>query len=332
MKSDFFGMTRKTRHGTLSDFPLTVITLMRLPLPSTLVFALALSLAHVHTHAQDCQPQAELRQELKTLKANGWKIIDDGKRQSLALAAAACLGVADNELRDELAFEALSAWMRAEQLNLATLTSLRLKMLATLQTDAANTDTQGFLRPFAILTLAELVRVDRHKAYLTPQERIEIVNVAATYLSTLRDYRGFDERDGWRHGIAHSADLMLQLAMNPAIQKPQHELMLAALASQIAPSTHFYQYGEGVRLMTAVYYLAKTPSFNQRDWNVWFKQLMEQNMQPNPDGKYNQARLAQRHNISAFLLPLYFSVRESTDPALKENLLPALREALRKVN
>ncbi|MFZ6875486.1 DUF2785 domain-containing protein [Undibacterium sp. Di27W] len=273
----------------------------------------------------DCDESS--KQELKSAKSAGWKLDDDGKRQHLALAAADCLGVADAELRDELAFEGLSAWMRAEKLALPSLTALRIKMLNAVQAPAA--EESSFLRPFAILTLAELVRVDRKKAYLSAQERVDIVNAASHYLSNLRDYRGFDEKEGWRHGIAHSADLMLQLAMNPAIEKAQHETMLAAIASQVAPASHFYQYGEGVRLMTAVYYLAKTPSFNKRDWDLWFNKLMEKSIQP---GSYTQARLAQRHNLSAFLLPLYFSVRESSDPALRENLLPALRDALQKVN
>ncbi len=291
----------------------------------TSTFCLLALLFTTNTTFADCVEPT--KQELKSAKSAGWKLDDDGKRQSLALSAADCLGNPDTELRDELAFEGLSAWMRTEKLDVETLTSLRMKMLNAVQMPAA--EESSFLRPFAILTLAELVRADRKKPYLSAQERIDIVNAGSHYLTNLRDYRGFDEKDGWRHGIAHSADLMLQLAMNPAIEKPQHETMLAAIATQIAPTTHFYQYGEGVRLMTAVYYLARTPSFNKRDWDLWFNKLMDNSMQPGP---YNQARLAQRHNVSAFLLPLYFSARESTEPALKENLLPALREALRKVN
>ncbi|MFZ6760519.1 DUF2785 domain-containing protein [Undibacterium sp. Ji50W] len=287
-------------------------------------------LAVTATAYADCQPNSPMHNELKALKADGWKLADDDKRQQLALSAADCLGVSNPELRDELAFDALSAWMRAEKLTVTTLTALRIRMLNAVQAPAA--EETSFLRPFAILTLAELVRVDRRKPYLTAEERIDIVNAGSHYLTHLRDYRGFDEKNGWRHGIAHSADLMLQLAMNPVIEKPQHETMLAAIASQVAPSTHFYQYGEGVRLMTAVFFLAKTPSFGVRDWNVWFNKLMENSIQAGPNTQYTQARLAQRHNVSAFLLPLYFSVRENTDPALKENFLPALREALRKVN
>ncbi|MFZ6658903.1 DUF2785 domain-containing protein [Undibacterium sp. TJN19] len=274
-----------------------------------------------------CQPDNQIRTDMLAIKAANWVVEDDVKRQALAISLADCLGHPDPVLRDELAFDGLSAWMRGEKLQVATLTVLRKKILADLQENRE--DEHGFLRPFAILTLAELVRVDRRQPYLSSQERIDIVNVGSNYLTQLQDYRGFDEKDGWRHGIAHSADLMLQLALNPAIEKPQHETMLAAIASQVAPASHFYKYGEGTRLMTAIFYLAKTPSFNNRDWENWFNQLMEQHSKPGP---YTQARLAQRHNLSGFLLPLYYSVRESTDATLKERLLPAIREALKKVN
>ena len=292
---------------------------------SLFMFMLALGAANLAIAA--CQPDSQIRTDMLAIKEKNWVVEDDARRQALALTLADCLDHPDPVLRDELAFDGLSAWMRGEKLQVATLTTLRTKMLADLQQNTE--DEHGFLRPFAILTLAELVRVDRRQPYLSKQERIDIVNAGSNYLTSLQDYRGFDEKDGWRHGIAHSADLMLQLALNPAIEKPQHETMLAAIASQVAPASHFYKYGEGARLMTAIYYLAKTPSFTAREWESWFNNLMEQHSKPGP---YNQARLAQRHNLSGFLLPLYYSVRESTDATLKERLLPALREALKKVN
>lgn len=302
---------------------------MRRPIsysPLIIGLTIALALGNAGAALADCQSQGLVHTQLQILKSAEWKLDDEVKLQSLALAAADCLAAPDPELRDELSFDALSAWMRSEKLHLATLTALRVKMLAALQMQS---DNNGFLQPFAILTLSELVRADRRKPYLSQPERIEIVNAGSAYLRELHDYRGFDETEGWRHGIAHSADLMLQLALDTALEKPQHETMLAAITTQIAPSTHFYQYGEGVRLMTAVYYLAKTDSFNKRDWDNWFNKLMEQSI---VSGPYTQAKLAQRHNVSAFLLPLYFSVRESADANLKANMLPAIRDALRKVN
>jgi hypothetical protein len=33
----------------------------------------------------------------------------------------------------------------------------------------------------------------------------------AALVRSIRDYRGFDEREGWRHAVAHTSDAMLQL-------------------------------------------------------------------------------------------------------------------------
>jgi hypothetical protein len=42
--------------------------------------------------------------------------------------------------------------------------------------------------------------------------------------------------------------------------------------------------------------------------------------------------LALRHNLSGFLLPLYFTLQESGDAALRERMLPAVVKALKKIN
>lgn len=52
----------------------------------------------------------------------------------------------------------------------------------------------------------------------------------------MRDLRGFDAVQGWRHGVAHGADLLLQLALNPALRRVQAEALLAAIASQVLPA------------------------------------------------------------------------------------------------
>jgi hypothetical protein len=47
------------------------------------------------------------------------------------------------------------------------------------------------------------------------------------------DYRGFDDKEGWRHGVAHGSDWLMQLALNPALDRGQLDQMLAAIATQV---------------------------------------------------------------------------------------------------
>lgn len=44
---------------------------------------------------------------------------------------------------------------------------------------------------------------------------------AARNVIAICDYRSFDERDGWRHAVAHAADLLMRLALNPALTGTQ---------------------------------------------------------------------------------------------------------------
>jgi hypothetical protein len=293
--------------------------------------------------AAPCPPAGQTRESLLALKAADWQVADDATRQTLALALQSCLASPDPVLRDEIGFEALSHWMRSAQLRPATLHTIRATQLAQLTQSAqpkpspfqasglgeSGAVPSGFAQPFAALTLAEVARVDRKQAFLTPEQRQQLVSVATSWLAALRDYRGFDEKDGWRHGVAHGADLMLQLSLNPALDKPQMEAMLAAIATQVAigPNEHVYRYGEGERLMAPVFYLARRSEIAASEWDAWFTRLLA----PLKKGPTTQASLVLRHNLSGFLLPLYFSLQESGESLQKQKMLPWVVRSLKQI-
>jgi hypothetical protein len=241
-----------------------------------------------------------------------------------ALQLVECLSDADPRVRDEHAFSGLQKMMRGGQLDTATVQAMRVRLLAMLR----GPDPAGFTRPFAALTLAEVARIDRIKPFLSGEQRNELVEAAATYLSGVTDYRGFDEREGWRHGVAHGADLMLQLALNPQLQHDQAELMRTAIAKQAVPAgDHFYRYGEGERLSAPVFYLARKDFFSPPEWELWLAKIVARV----PREPHTQSALAARHNAIAFLSALYISVREAGDEKTQDALLPALRKALREL-
>ena len=144
-----------------------------------------------------------------------------------------------------------------------------------------------------------------------PYERAALVAQAARYLAGVRDYRGFDARDGSRHGVAHGADLALQLSLNPALDQPMGEALLSANASQVLPSgEHAWRFGEAERLMAPVFHLGRRTWWTPVEWQTWFDGLLARRAPlavPTPLG------LAQRHNLVAFLSALYVTLLESTD-------------------
>lgn len=275
-----------------------------------------------------CPPALHSQAQLQTLKANQWQIADPQQRQQLALELIACLADPNPVLRDEIAFEALSFWMRGELLTTETIQSIRSHLLKQIRTSPANHEA-GFAKPFAALTLAEIARVDRRKAFMNDEQRQDMLNAAAEYLPTVRDFRGFDAQEGWRHGVAHGADWMLQLSLNPALNQPQHLQILQALAPQIRNDQHFYHYGESERLMAPVFYLGLRSGLSAEEWGRWFDSLLGTSLNLKTT---TQASLARKHNLTAFLYALYVNLQESPATAVKEKLLPHVIKSLKKLN
>ena len=268
-----------------------------------------------------CLPAAGFsRADLDTLKAAEWQIADDSRRDALARALTACLGDADPTLRDGIAFEAYAHWLRARQLSNETM----LWLADDLQARLMAPEGPGFERPFAALVLSEVARADRIEAYMTPERRAQLVDAAVAYFTSVRDYRGFDEREGWRHGVAHGSDVLLQLALNPALGRPELTRLRDAIATQLAPEGHSYTYGESERMMRPIIYIAQRGVFTPEEWQEW----LVRETAVSADAFSSQAGLSRRHNMMVFLSLLYMQANLSANEA-DNALLPGAEAALR---
>lgn len=245
------------------------------------------------------------------------------------LALITCLGNPDPAIRDKGAFERLTAALRGGEVDRATLAAAKTELLALV--DAP--DPQGFQRPFVILALAEVARTDRIKPWMLNEERAVLVNTASRYLSTVSDYRAFTDKDGFRHGVAHGADFVLQLALNPAVTRPQLDRLLAAVATQVTPAdpTVAYWAGEPDRLARAVIVIAQRKLHAAADWKAWFATIMD----PKPlaswdDAFASEAGIRKHHNARAFLLSVFATASTADDPGIMLLVEPA-RDALKRV-
>ncbi len=276
-----------------------------------------------------CPPNAQTDTSLLALKKSEFLVTDDNARQALALGLLPCLSSPNPVLRDGIAFEAISFWLRKEQLNESTRRELLEKLQLNLK--QGKPDKAGFSAPFSALVLSEVARTDRIKAWMTPEQRMQLVKATAAYMTGIRDYRGFDDKQGWRHAVAHTSDLVMQLALNPAVDKAQLDLLLDATTAQIGIAGHSYIHGEPERLLRAVLYIAKRDVHAEKDWQDWMDNLMK----PAPLAKWDDAftsseGLAKRHNLQAFLFLLHANTVQTDDKNWK--LLNRLSiEALKKL-
>jgi len=230
-------------------------------------------------------------------------------------ALAACLGDPDPAVRDDFAFTLWSEGLRGKYLTPAQMRytlDLLTKMIA------APDDAAGFRRPFAALTLSEIARADRVEAFLTEAELHALVETGTAYLRGVRDYRGFIAGEGWRHGVAHGADVMLQLALNPRLSRADADLILGAVAAQVAPpGSHAYVHGEARRLARPILFLAKRADIDDAAWAAWFRTLHPDDAVRWKAPYASEAGLAAVHNSSAFGDAVYVAASESQDQQVR---------------
>jgi hypothetical protein len=191
--------------------------------------------------------------ELEALKSDKFIIASSNKRNHTAVNLLSCLGHPAPDIRDGIVYEALSHWLREDLLTGATVKQLYFSLIDILAKPRVDTD--DFTQTFAALVLSEVVRVDRIRAFLSDSERQQAVDISTSYMVNITDYRGFENASGWRHAVAHSADVLLQLALNKKLTKPQLLQLANAIKGQISPQKlHFYIYGEPKRLAMAFIY------------------------------------------------------------------------------
>ncbi|MFG6433341.1 DUF2785 domain-containing protein [Roseateles sp. LYH14W] len=279
------------------------------PLAALLLFS---SLAAT---AQTCAPPTGLKTEA-----------DAARIQQQAMALLPCLAHPDPRLRDDIAFEQLSAWSRAGKLDAATLLRLRAELVAVLD---AKPDAAGVHQPFAVLALAEVARADRLKPFMTAEQRADLVDHAVRYLSGVSDYRGLIAGEGWRHGVAHGADLALQLGMNDALSAPQRQALLDAVTAQVlADHRHAYRFGEGQRLARAALQLQLKLNPDAAAWQAWLDGLLA----PLQKAKaWDEATFTDLHNLRGFLWPLLAGVLDVADAEQRDKLQAPLQKTMRRL-
>ena len=271
-----------------------------------------------------CPPAGWDRAALDTLKREQFAVSDAARRDALARALTACLSDPDPVLRDGIAFEALSAWMRQGALPTPTLRALRDDLYARLD----GPEGAGYAQPFAALVLAEVARTDRIAAWMSADERAAMVARAVRYETSVRDYRGYEPVGGWRHGVAHGADWLMQLSLNPAVDEAQLTAIADAVASQAVPErAHAYTFGEPERLAAPVLYAARRGFRDEAQWTTWFAALPSR-LGDSALAYRDPAWLARRHDLVAFLHAVYVGAATSDDARVR-TLLPGATAALK---
>jgi hypothetical protein len=276
---------------------------------------------------QACVNEPWSKDELIKLKADRFVLQKSEDLQPVSKQLLKCLTSTDPLLRDGIAYEGLSTWLRQKSYDVVQLQDLRSQLYDMLDAD----DELGFTRPFAALVLSEVARTDRIEPWMTDQERAEMLKKAMEYLLSVKDYRGLDAQFGWRHGVAHGSDWLLQLAVNAKLDAPQLREITDAVAGKVfASEGHSYIFGEPGRLARPVLFAAKRNIRTEAEWLAWMQVLVKSMDDPAKAYK-DLAWMAKRQNLVAFLDALYIESDLSGEESLKP-LQNAVKQSLNTVH
>src|SRR5262249_42087264 len=143
------------------------------------------------------------------------------KPLALAQELSVYLASPDPELRDDLAYSILTAWIvRRQQFSAGELLQLEAEWTSNLSSAIGENGTDSvFKRSFSALCLASLAERELKTPFLGEPGYRRLLDSALRYLDNEKDLRGFDAGKGWIHSTAHTADLLAALAANPRFTK-----------------------------------------------------------------------------------------------------------------
>ena len=195
---------------------------------------------------------------------SGYQAVD------LALALQKHLGDSNPIWRDQLAYSITAAWIQSGNLNESDI-----KKLMPVWINAAENmhHSDVLARSFGVLSLDLVAVFDQRKPFLKKHEIDQLWRIAVFGIMQPQDWRGWDEKIGWVHITAHSADLIKTLSSHPEISLQQQHDFFDAIESSLNTAPRVFVFAEMERLSDAVIALQQRKDFSGPAWTSLLKRL-----------------------------------------------------------
>jgi hypothetical protein len=191
----------------------------------------------------------------------------------LAGELSAMLASPDPELRDDFGYSILAAWVYQKRLlNDDQVRGLVAEWTKNLDAGIGTTETDDvFRRSFSALMLSVAVARDNASPYLEAAEVRALLTATLGYLARERDVRGYDDKKGWMHSAAHTADLLKFLARSRHLSAGAQQEILDAIAAKMRDAPFPYAYGEDQRFARAVLSIINRADFDRPTFEAWVR-------------------------------------------------------------
>ncbi|CAG0935815.1 hypothetical protein TFLX_04665 [Thermoflexales bacterium] len=248
--------------------------------------------------------ETELKRQLQTSAANDYGVPEHADYWQLTQDMLAHIGSTDPELRDDLIYTTFVKWAGADRY-----TDDQYRALLNTALDGQHLffhlgepdTTAVFTRSFSALLGVLPIYHHRQQPFLTPDEVRGALDQVLDYFARESDLRGFVEDMGWAHAVAHTADLLDELAQCEEIDRTGLARILAAIHAKAATPETIYVAEEDERLAYAALSLLGRGRLTEEEVGAWIKSFA-------PIERVGAWR--ERHlNTKNFLRSLYFQAQ-----------------------
>lgn len=196
----------------------------------------------------------ETRQFWLALPGNDFRVPPESSVSILTPMLLRMLGSADAELRDEVAYYTLAAWIERDHYSGPRLRDIADELAANFAVGIGYCGTPSvLLRSFSALLLTEVIARDCDEPFLAGTELHQLLDRSLVYLAAEQDIRGYVDGLGWAHAGAHVADLLGSFARHPLSGLDELLRILEGIGAKVkAPTDFVFMDDEDERLAAAV--------------------------------------------------------------------------------
>ena len=252
--------------------------------------------------------QQDMIDLLQKIKENKFDFTEIDKLH-LATSLMDHIGDLRSEVRDELVYVVLAHLFHDQHFNEEELTQFlnQLKSDSYLFYDINNKEPWSVLkRSFSLLQLVILVYVHRRDHAIDVKEIDLLFDDFMNYLNQETVFIGYDDRVGWVHATAHSADLLAQFVQLETCDEKKLLIMFNQMLKLVKQRHVIYTHNEDERLVKAVKKGLDRQLLSESFLTNWVKQFTVDS-----EVIDQEQRLNLKHNIKQFLSTLYFSCQDN---------------------
>lgn len=196
-----------------------------------------------------------LQQQLEEIRNNNYILDNTLNIDSLSSNMLEQIGDTDSYLRDKLIYSTFFHLIKKEYLSHTQLQKLLLESIGEkylLYKIHSDDEDAVFTRAFTTLLIALIIDADTNHNFLSQTDISNVKDQLILYMNNEHDFRGYVQKHGWAHSIAHASDTFEALVNSPKLETLYYEEILQTLLNKVCVHSIYYKYEEDEHIVYSI--------------------------------------------------------------------------------